>query len=43
MFDFEKKADFFNNHFVSQYSLVKNTITLPSLECKTDEQLKHLK
>ena len=39
--DFGKKAEFFYNHFASQYSLVKNAITLPNLEYKTDEQLNY--
>ena len=30
--DFEKKVELFNNHFPSEYSLVKNAITLPNFE-----------
>ena len=40
--DFEKKAELFNNHFASQYSLVKNGSTLPNLEYKTNERLNYI-
>ena len=39
--DFEKKVELFNNHFPSEYSLVKNAITLPNFEYKTDERLNY--
>ena len=39
--DFEKKAELFNNHSVTQCSLVKNGRSLPNFEYKTDEQLNY--
>ena len=40
--DLEKKIEPFNNHFASQWFLVKNASTLTNLEYKTDRSLNYL-